>query len=43
MGKWADLVVLDHDYFTVSDADMHKITCDLTIIAGNVVHDTGAL
>jgi predicted amidohydrolase YtcJ len=42
-GKFADLVVLDRDYFTVSDADMRKIRPVLTIAAGKVVHDTGVV
>jgi predicted amidohydrolase YtcJ len=42
-GKFADLVVLDRDYFTVSDADMRRIQPILTIVGGKVVHDTGAL
>ena len=42
-GKLADLVVLDRDYFTVPDADIKKIRSLLTIVGGNVVHDSGAL
>jgi predicted amidohydrolase YtcJ len=42
-GKFADLVVLDRDYFTVSDADVRKIRPVLTIVAGKVVHDTGVV
>jgi predicted amidohydrolase YtcJ len=42
-GKLADLVVLDRDYFRVSDADVRKIRPILTVVDGNVVHDTGAL
>jgi predicted amidohydrolase YtcJ len=42
-GKFADLVVLDRDYFTVSDADMRKTRPVFTVIMGKVVHDTGAL
>jgi predicted amidohydrolase YtcJ len=42
-GKFADLVVLDRDYFSASDADMRKIRPVLTVVAGKVVHDTGAV
>jgi len=42
-GKFADLVVLDRDYFSVSDADVRKIRPILTIVAGKVVHDSGVL
>src|SRR5499426_3129168 len=42
-GKFGDLVVLDRDYFSVSDADMRKIRPILTVVDGKVVHDTGAL
>lgn len=42
-GKLADLVVLDRDYFSVSDAEMRRTRPVLTVIAGKVVHDTGDL
>jgi predicted amidohydrolase YtcJ len=42
-GKFADLVVLDKDYFRVSDAEMREIRPILTVVGGNVVHDSGAL
>jgi len=42
-GKFADLVVLDRDYFSTSDADMRKIRPILTVVAGKVVHDSGVL
>ena len=42
-GKFADLVVLDRDYFTVSDADMRKTRPVLTVVDGRVVHDTGVV
>jgi hypothetical protein len=42
-GKLADLVVLDKDYFTVSDAEMRAIRPVMTIINGEIVHDTGVL
>jgi predicted amidohydrolase YtcJ len=42
-GKLADLVVLDKDYFRVSDAEMRTIRPILTVIDGKVAHDTGEL
>jgi predicted amidohydrolase YtcJ len=42
-GKLADLVVLDKDYFSVSDAEMRKIRPILTVVAGKIVHDAGVL
>ncbi len=43
VGKFADLLVLDRDYFTVSDADMRRTLPVLTVVDGKVVHDTGVL
>ena len=43
VGKLADLVVLDRDYFSVSDADMRQTRSILTVVGGKVVHDTGEL
>lgn len=40
-GKLADLVVLDRDYFTVPDVEIKKIRSVLTVVGGNVVHDSG--
>src|SRR3954471_2208590 len=42
-GKFADLVVLDRDYFGVTDADMRKIRPVLSVVGGKVVHDAGVL
>jgi predicted amidohydrolase YtcJ len=42
-GKHADLVVLDKDYFSVSDAEAREIRPILSIVDGGVVHDTGEL
>lgn len=41
VGKRADLLVLDRDYFTVSDDLMRDTLPVLTIVDGQVVHDTG--
>jgi hypothetical protein len=43
-GKLADLVVLDRDYFTVSNEDLKKIRSVLTVVGGNVFyHADGVL
>ena len=42
-GKLADLVVLDRDYFRVSDEDIPKLRSVLTVVDGEIVHDTGVL
>ena len=42
-GKLADLVVLNSDYFGVSDPDIKKIRSVLTIVNGRIVHDSGVL
>jgi predicted amidohydrolase YtcJ len=42
-GKLADLVVLDRDYFSVSDAVMRRTRPILTVVDGEVVHDSGEL
>jgi len=41
VGKLADLVVLDRDYFSVSDADMRRTRAALTVVDGKIVYDTG--
>jgi predicted amidohydrolase YtcJ len=43
VGKLADLVVLDRDYFTVPDVQIKQIKSLLTIVDGKVVHDAGGL
>jgi predicted amidohydrolase YtcJ len=43
VGKFADLVVLDRDYFTVNDAKMRATRPVLTIVDGRIVHDTGVV
>jgi predicted amidohydrolase YtcJ len=42
-GKLADLVVLDRDYFSVPDNDIKRISSILTVVDGEIVHDTGEL
>jgi predicted amidohydrolase YtcJ len=37
-GYYADLAILDHDYFTVDDETVKKITSLLTIVDGKVVY-----
>jgi hypothetical protein len=43
VGKLADLVVLNSDYFAVPNEDLKKIRSVLTVVGGNVVHDAGVL
>lgn len=40
-GKFADLVVLDRDFFSVSDAEARRTRAALTVVDGKIVHDTG--
>ena len=43
VGKCADLLVLDRDYFSVSDASMRETRPVLTVVDGRIVHDAGVL
>jgi predicted amidohydrolase YtcJ len=43
VGKLADLLVLDRDYFGVSDAEMRRTLPAMTVVGGKVVHDTGVV
>ncbi len=43
VGKLADLVVLNSDYFSVPSEDLKQIRSVLTVVGGNIVHDTGAV
>ncbi|KFF03424.1 amidohydrolase [Flavobacterium reichenbachii] len=40
-GMFADLVVLDSDYFTIADEDIKKIEADLTIVDGKIMYANG--
>lgn len=42
-GKLADLVVLNADYFSVSDEQLKQLGSVLTVVGGRVVHDTGVV
>src|SRR5436309_117000 len=42
-GKLGDLVVLDRDYFAVSEAEMRRTRPILTIVDGEVAYDAGVL
>jgi predicted amidohydrolase YtcJ len=42
-GKLADLVVLNSDYFTVSNEDLKKIRSVMTVVGGNIFYDAGVL
>jgi hypothetical protein len=43
VGKCADLLVLDRDYFSVSDAAMRETRPILTVVDGRIVHDAGVI
>jgi predicted amidohydrolase YtcJ len=43
VGKLADLVVLNQDYFIVPDEQLKRINSVLTIVDGNIVHDAKVL
>jgi hypothetical protein len=43
VGKLGDLVVLDRDYFNVSNAQMRGTRVVLTVVGGKVVHDAGVI
>ena len=43
VGKFADLVVLNQDYFTVPDEGLKRINSVLTVVGGNIVHDAKVL
>ncbi len=38
-GKWADLVVLDKDYFTVAEDEIASVKSVLTMVGGKIVYD----
>ena len=40
-GQFADLAVLDRDYFAVAEDEIADITADLTLVGGKVVHAKG--
>jgi predicted amidohydrolase YtcJ len=39
VGRLADLVVLDRDYFRVPDEELKRIRSALTVVGGQIVHD----
>jgi predicted amidohydrolase YtcJ len=43
VGKLADLVVLDRDYFAVPNEELKRIRSVLTVVGGNIVHDAKVL
>ncbi|MEM0922320.1 MAG: amidohydrolase [Pseudomonadota bacterium] len=40
-GQLADFAVLDRDYFAVTDAEIAKLSSDLTVLGGKVVYGAG--
>jgi predicted amidohydrolase YtcJ len=41
VGRLGDLVVLDRDYFTVPVEELRQVRSALTVLGGEIVHDTG--
>ncbi len=42
VGQYADLALLDRDYFAVAEDEIAAITADVTIVGGKIVHAGGA-
>jgi predicted amidohydrolase YtcJ len=42
-GRLADVAVLSDDYFTVPDESLKKIRSVMTVVNGNIVHNSGVL
>jgi predicted amidohydrolase YtcJ len=42
-GSYGDLVVLNHDYFTVPDEQLKSLRSVMTVTNGAIVHDAGVL
>ena len=42
-GQFADLAVLDRDYFSIAEDEIIDITSDLTLTGGKIVHAKGSL
>jgi predicted amidohydrolase YtcJ len=40
-GKFADLLILDNDYFSVPEREIRKIKSLLTMVGGKIVHQAG--
>lgn len=40
VGKRADLIVLDNNLFDISKYEIHKVTVEMTMVDGNIVHCT---
>ena len=41
VGRLGDLVVLDRDYFTVPVEQLRQVRSVLTVLGGEIVHDSG--
>lgn len=41
-GKYADLVVLDQDLFSIPPSEIHNVEVALTVVAGKVVYEKGS-
>jgi predicted amidohydrolase YtcJ len=43
VGKLGDVVVLNNDYFSVSDEGLKGLRSVMTVVGGKIVHDEGLL
>lgn len=43
IGKLADLVVLNGDYFTVPDESLKQLRSVLTVVGGRITYNSGAV
>ena len=43
LGKLADLLILNRDYFTVPEKEIGTVTPILTMVAGKIVNENSAL
>jgi hypothetical protein len=39
IGKFGDMILIDRDYFSVSEEQIKDILVDMTILDGEIVHD----
>ncbi|MBN2356821.1 amidohydrolase family protein [candidate division KSB1 bacterium] len=42
-GKYADIVVWSHDLYTISGPAINDLAAEMTIVEGEILHDTGIL
>jgi predicted amidohydrolase YtcJ len=42
-GKWADMIVVDHDYLSIPVEDIPNIKVLMTMLGGEIIYNSGAL